>query len=484
MKLNWGFIFDLIEQMTNLNSKNIADLLYITPSPLSRLRNGKTKKKLPFEIKHLYEYIFDPTCEKSPFYGQNEKRLLKEVKEIIIENGLNEELADIWDKEDYKTFMMEMFRKTKIENTLKLKSILGDISSSLVYKHGKVDIQETESKDILLADQSIILPTVSLTPYPYPEENVLLYDESQSEQMIKIFKKVICDCNIVQLMNENPSFRLCYNLLIKAIDFRKVIDFKIRQPFSYYQEEAVYKNIAYFTNKFNSYCAFLVAHMRICNNDTHVSTDGEITTYLRPFYFLDDEEKNNFVNHRKSYKYINEEEVNLAKQLIHTFGPFSSLYDDLANAEKEIVIDEEETDYFQTCYANNLSISEERFDLDETKAGIFLRELPNEIFGRLPNSELQDIKCEDLALDNAHPKEQGIDPKRNKEETECTDNMIDTFVMPFGLHDHTRFKEEGKSEENKGIQWILRFPSKIYDYKSSINDLYGKIIIGDSLFID
>ena len=118
MWLNWGDIFYLVGQVTGLNQTEIADLLNVDASVISRVKKGTTQK-FNYEVDALYKKLFDPKNEALPIYKNKETILLDYLRDAIEEIGLQEKVVHLWDEKEYKTFVIGMLRIVKNEPSTK-----------------------------------------------------------------------------------------------------------------------------------------------------------------------------------------------------------------------------------------------------------------------------------------------------------------------------------------------------------------------------
>ena len=118
MWLNWGDIFYLVGQVTGLNQTEIADLLNVDASVISRVKKGTTQK-FNYEVDALYKKLFDPKNEALPIYKNKETILLDYLRDAIEEIGLQKKVAHLWDEKEYRTFVIGMLRIVKNESSTK-----------------------------------------------------------------------------------------------------------------------------------------------------------------------------------------------------------------------------------------------------------------------------------------------------------------------------------------------------------------------------
>jgi hypothetical protein len=112
MGLSWSDLFSVLERMWELDQKRIAYYLGYHPSTISRLKKGGEIEKFSIKSDELYRKLFDPENPSSPSHGNNEKNLLKELRDIITDLGLNDATSGL-NTTDYKAFVMGLLKLVK-----------------------------------------------------------------------------------------------------------------------------------------------------------------------------------------------------------------------------------------------------------------------------------------------------------------------------------------------------------------------------------
>lgn len=129
MEITWKHIFDLANKLWDLNQTDIADILDVNKSTISRLINGKTEHFTLCD-REIYERLFDSTNPKNLSYNKINARqksdlaLLSTVKKIIKEEqGID--ISTEVTAENYRDFMIKLIkqaRKNSTKPTIKTKS--------------------------------------------------------------------------------------------------------------------------------------------------------------------------------------------------------------------------------------------------------------------------------------------------------------------------------------------------------------------------
>lgn len=108
MEITWADIINLTTRLFELTQYELAELLKIEPSSISRVINEK-QYGLRTKRKEYYECLFNPSNAKSPASSKNTKDLLEDLKELINETGLADATKDL-PKDDYKKFVLGLLK--------------------------------------------------------------------------------------------------------------------------------------------------------------------------------------------------------------------------------------------------------------------------------------------------------------------------------------------------------------------------------------
>lgn len=101
--------------MFEIKEADVATLLGVSPTTLSKVKNGGQNASNKFVPTAIYRKIFDPATSSSPAYGKKTESLLSDLK-MIIETSfptVQESLADCWKTEDYQKFVKELLSQTR-----------------------------------------------------------------------------------------------------------------------------------------------------------------------------------------------------------------------------------------------------------------------------------------------------------------------------------------------------------------------------------
>ena len=224
MSLSWEDFFTIVEEMWELNQKEVAGYLGCKSSTITRIRNGETKKPR-ITIEQLYEKLFDPTNENSPTYGKKEKDIWADLIKII-KNAESDG--------DIQKGVIQ-----KIENFIEIIKNAGSEGA----RKKKIVIQEIEKKEDY---KTFVMELIRLTKINQPpKEKPKDKKDDPSEAMREIFKQAYNDYRISDFSSQYFFLvSLTPKELLDGIDgFIKTIEFEIIEPYSYANTEEIYKNI-------------------------------------------------------------------------------------------------------------------------------------------------------------------------------------------------------------------------------------------------
>lgn len=132
--ITWKDTIDIIKEMFEAKERDIAEHLGVTQQMLSHVKHGRKKPTEQFLEQSIYRKIFSPTESKSlascdPKYMQTtltnrekvEDSCLSDLKRIIeIKHpNVRADMDDFWDDKDYKAFVIELLKLTKLNTPLK-----------------------------------------------------------------------------------------------------------------------------------------------------------------------------------------------------------------------------------------------------------------------------------------------------------------------------------------------------------------------------
>jgi hypothetical protein len=112
--LMWRDILLIIEEMFEIKPEDVAGLLGIDASIVSRLRKGQIKKSSHFKPENVYEKIFHPSV--TPL-NLDEKDSLFTLQQLLVDKGFLYVIDDIivtnenYDKGDYEKFVLRILRR-------------------------------------------------------------------------------------------------------------------------------------------------------------------------------------------------------------------------------------------------------------------------------------------------------------------------------------------------------------------------------------
>lgn len=153
MEITWADIINLTTRLFELTQYELAELLEIKPSSISRVINGN-QYGLRTKRKKYYECLFDPNNAKSPAHSKNPEELLKDLKEAINEAGLTDATKDL-PKDDYKKFVLGLF-KLADENKLRQYKQKKDAFPIITKDNEESNINQTDSQNTFSGAQLAI----------------------------------------------------------------------------------------------------------------------------------------------------------------------------------------------------------------------------------------------------------------------------------------------------------------------------------------
>ena len=118
--ITWGDTIGIILDMfSTVNQKQLAGLLGISVSSLSKIKTGKRKGS--FESEAVFNQVFNPDMTSSPA-KDTPRYLLNSLKDIIGSpkyEKVYKGMADCWNETDYKTFVITLLNRTrnKVQNS-------------------------------------------------------------------------------------------------------------------------------------------------------------------------------------------------------------------------------------------------------------------------------------------------------------------------------------------------------------------------------
>ena len=205
--LTWKDILFIIEEMFEMKPEDIAGLLGIDPSIISRLKNGKIKKSSHVTPENVYEKIFDPSV--SPL-NLGERDSLLALQQLLVDKGFLYVIDDMmvtkanYKGDDYKKFAIKMLNR--------------------VNKKGFKERFLSEVRDDL--------------------RNVMLGYE------------------IPSFIGVDPFNLITADLFGKAIDFTDSFDTDIKASYSDYDDQLIYNQICQLEQLFCDYIDYLALNMK------------------------------------------------------------------------------------------------------------------------------------------------------------------------------------------------------------------------------
>lgn len=110
--ITWKLTIDLILETFGINQQELASLLGVGKSTLSRLKNGKQRPLITPEV--VFYNVFDPDNKNSPAKDTPNNLLenLKDTIEYPQYQEIRKVMDDLWDKTDYKKFVEMLIQRT------------------------------------------------------------------------------------------------------------------------------------------------------------------------------------------------------------------------------------------------------------------------------------------------------------------------------------------------------------------------------------
>ena len=112
--ITWSDIICIILEMFDTSQQELANLLGVSESTMSKIKNGK--QKAPFNSDSLFTDVFDPDNPKS-LAKDTSAFHLDTLKEIIISKPQYDEvkrvMEDCWNETDYRAFVKKLLQRSK-----------------------------------------------------------------------------------------------------------------------------------------------------------------------------------------------------------------------------------------------------------------------------------------------------------------------------------------------------------------------------------
>jgi len=205
--LTWKDILFIIEEMFEMKPEDIAGLLGIDPSIISRLKNGKIKKSSHVTPENVYEKILHPSV--SPL-NLGERDSLLTLQQLLIDKGFLYVIDDMmatkanYKGDDYKKFAIKMLNR--------------------VNKKGFKERFLSKVRDDL--------------------------------------RNVMLDYEIPSFIGVDPFNLITADLFGKAIDFTDSFDTDIKASYSDYDDQLIYNQICQLEQLFGDYIDYLALNMK------------------------------------------------------------------------------------------------------------------------------------------------------------------------------------------------------------------------------
>lgn len=260
MHLTWNNTFTILEAMLEINQEQIAELLGVSASTISRLKDGKTKKFTSVKHEDIYRCLLDPANEKCPKHGETENYMLGLIKEEIISAGCKHALDDIWKEEDFKTFAKKMLKRTQnprpsIERSKTSKSIEERNCNNKSYVELEVTPEEiivyprVETFDVL-HNKKVQEPESSETEAASLEGlNYFHLDEGSARQMASTFKDAIYAYERGSIFEHYAYI----DIPTKDESLAEILTKDILIPFTDKKDEPIYQKIGDFVETIRNY---------------------------------------------------------------------------------------------------------------------------------------------------------------------------------------------------------------------------------------
>ena len=236
MEVTWKHILELAQRMWGINQINMAELLEVDCSTISRLMNGQQLRfRRPF--KEIYNALFAPDVSKSPAFGEKPNNLLLDMKEQIKELRLADTTKDL-EEQDYENYVLSLLRLAK-ENEPQKPLKQGNMAQKVIEIGNN---QETDKKNI-----------TQITTQSYIE-------------MFNIFNGAILEYQIDSFLEKIDSTNMMnYTWIETCESFIKFMKSKIRIYFGQsivIVKHVMFQKIQQFVNVLNEYTDYLSLNMR------------------------------------------------------------------------------------------------------------------------------------------------------------------------------------------------------------------------------
>ena len=272
----WNDTISIIMILFELKNKEVAEHLGVSEAVLSLVKSSKKSPTPNFIPTAIYRKIFDPSIQGTPAFMRRkntrdvksaEKEILFELHDIIKSHfpKVKESLADIWEVDEYKDFVMKLLERTK-QNPLveskpkctkvRAKSVsISEVSGDSPSADGTLKADTTKEEDVASSSQVSGSRGRILGP-----EDVHMPDD--------FFDGLICykipdffKLNLMDWIETNSMFGQSkpevIALIQNATDFVKHMDVATRFTEITEQNERILKEITNYINDLRKYIEFL-----------------------------------------------------------------------------------------------------------------------------------------------------------------------------------------------------------------------------------
>lgn len=159
--ITWNHTINIIlETFDSINQQELAAMLGVTESVLSKIKSGK--RKAPFNSDVVFNAVFDPTNPRSPAKDKPAFHL-GIIKDIISKPQYEEvkkDMKDCWNEEDYNIFVKTLIKRTKNHQHQRTQSV--PITTQTLIEPDK-DIETIKQQVVSMSpSRSIIQTDISL----------------------------------------------------------------------------------------------------------------------------------------------------------------------------------------------------------------------------------------------------------------------------------------------------------------------------------
>lgn len=257
----WEDTISIIMKLFELKNKEVAEYLDVAPSTLSKVKKGTQSPPCNFIAGNVYNKIFNTKNKKSFAYGQNERLLLSNLREIIQNDfpAVYDAMKDCWGEENYTVFVMELLNRTKHDKS----------------KGNKSKRSNSRDKVVQTSDKAM--------------DNACTVEADSPEQAPDESKMSLCEffCSeldgfsfsIERFLNSDPLALTGY-LIEDSIIFVGRIDAQRERDHDFDETLEVNRSIINFIDALKDYLGFLMAYSTNSDafpNDFHfVNSNSEV----------------------------------------------------------------------------------------------------------------------------------------------------------------------------------------------------------------